>query len=232
MVGAKKNSRQVYMQNLYKIMEVKRMLRPCEGFPDKPFQRQSTFMPGPALKKPYMAGLIVCGDAGAVGGLCGAGQLAAKYVSPLLEKGDVSEEALAGFATARFPRGLGFANTADEKHGKNKPTVELSEVSPTRIVHWSTGAGYIEKYQCSMEEMVTNMQLAAVPHIMGAPSPEKCGEFGYVEMGAWIVAIKISHLMNLYGPILQDPNMLPRILAWVQKNQQSFNQNKVFDHPF
>jgi flavin-dependent dehydrogenase len=233
MVSSKKNSRHVYMQNLYKIMEVKRMLRPCEGFPEKPFQRQSTFMPGPPLKKPYMAGLIICGDAGGMGGLCGAGELAAKYVAPLLEQGDVSEQALAGFTMARLPSGLrGFADTSDTKYGKNKTTVELSEVSPTRIVHWSAGAGYVEKYQCSLDEMVANMQLAAVPHVMGAPSPEKCGEFGYIEMGAWLIAVKISHLLKLYGPILQDPNMFPSILKWVQKNQQSFNEKKVFDHPF
>jgi len=233
MVSAKKNSRTVYMQNLYKIMEVRRMLKPCKGFPDKPFQRQSTFMPGPPLKKPYMAGLIICGDAGAVGGICGAGERAAHFVSPLLEKGDVSEKALAGFTTARFPERLrGFVNLIDKKHGKNKSTVELSEVSPTRIVHWSTGAGYMEKHQCSIDEMVENMRLAAVPHVMGAPSPKKCGEFGYIELGAWLIAVKINHLLNLYGPILQDPVMFPQILKWVQKNQQSFNDNKVFDHPF
>lgn len=233
MVGAGKNSRNVYMQNLYKLMEVKRMLKPCEGFPDRPFQHHSTFMPGPPLKKPYVAGLIICGDAGAVGGICGAGERAAQYVIPLLEKGDVSKEALAGFITARLPERLrGFANSTDKKHGKDKPTVELSEVSPTRIIHWSTGAGYMEKYHLNVDEMVENMRLAAIPHVMGTPSPEKCGEFGYIDMGAWIIAVKINHLMNLYGPILQDPNMFPQILKWIQRNQQSFNQNKVFDHPF
>ena len=229
MLSAKKNSRNVYIQNLYKIMEVRRMLRPCEGFPDRPFQRQSTFMPGPALKKPYMNGLIICGDAGGVGGICGAGELAAHYVTPLLERGDVSEEGLAGFTMARYPWGL---RLDEHVSVKDKSTKELSEVSPTRIVHWSTGAGYMEKYQCSVDEMVENMRLAAVPHVMGTPSPEKCGEFGYVEMGAWLIAVKINHLMKLYGPILQDPNMFPRILKWVQKNQHSFNQNRVFDHPF
>jgi len=229
MVSARKNSRTVYMRNLYGLMEVRRMLRPCEGFPDRPFQRQSTFLPGPALKKPYKKGLIICGDACGVGGICGAGERAAQFIIPLLERGDVSEEALAGFATARFPWGLRL----DEVESvKNKPTKELSEVSPTRIVHWSTGAGYVEKFNCTMEEMVENMRLAAVPHVMGAPSPEKCGEFGYVEMGAWLIAVKINHLLTLYGPILQDPAMFARILKWVQRNQESFNQNRVFDHPF
>ena len=102
MLGSKKNSRNEYIRNFYTLMEVKRMLRFCEGFPDKPLQRSSTFMPGPPLKKPYMAGLIICGDAGAVGGICGSGHLAAQFVIPLLEKGDVSEEALSGFAAARF----------------------------------------------------------------------------------------------------------------------------------
>lgn len=227
MVSAKKNSRQVYIQNLYKIMEVKRMLRPCEGFPDNPYQRQSTFLPGPPLKKPYMAGLIICGDAGAVGGICSTGEKAAAYVAPLLEKGDLSEEALAGYTGARHRTTFG-----EEISKKNKPTKELSEVSPVRIVHWSTGAGYIEKYGCSIDEMVENMRLAAVPHVMGAPSPEKCGEFGYTELGAWLIAVKINHLLNLYGPILQDPEMFAQILKWVGKNQQSFNETKVFDHPF
>ena len=63
-------------------------------------------MPGPPLKKPYMAGLIICGDAGAVGGICGAGERAANYVIPLLKKGDLSEEALSGFKTGRFPERL------------------------------------------------------------------------------------------------------------------------------
>jgi len=229
MLSAKKNSRNVYIKNLYKIMEVRRMLRPCEGFPDRPFQRQSTFMPGPPLNKPYMNGLIICGDAGGVGGICGAGERAAQYVTPLLEREDVSEEALAGFVTARFPWGL---RRDDSVSKKDKATRELSEVSPTRIVHWSAGAGYMEKYQCSLDEMVENMRLVAIPHVMGTPSPEKCGEFGYVEMGAWLIAVKINHLMNLYGPILQDPNMFPRILKWIQKNQQSFKQNRIFDHPF
>lgn len=229
MVSAGNNSRSVYMRRLYSIMEVRRMLRPCEGFPDRPLQRQSTFLPGPPLKQPYKKGLIICGDAGAVGGICGAGERAAQYVIPLLEKNDLSEEALAGFATARFPWGL---DRDGGKSEKNRPTRELSEVSPTRIVHWSAGAGYVEKFNCSMEEMVENMRLAAVPHVMGTPSPEKCGEFGYVEMGAWLIAVKINHLLSLYGPILQDPAMFPRILKWVQRNQESFNQRRVFDHPF
>jgi hypothetical protein len=80
--------------------------------------------------------------------------------------------------------------------------------------------------------MVENMRLAAVPHIMGAPDPEKCGEFGYLDMGAWIVAVKISHLLKLYGPILEDPKIFPLIMKWIEKNDQSFNENKVFDHPF
>jgi len=231
MLGAKKNSKNVYIQNLYKLMDVRRMLRPCEGFPDRPFQRQSTFMPGPPLKKPFMAGLIICGDAGGVGGICGAGHLTATYVTPFLEKGDVSEEALAGFAKARFPWGL-RSESAERKDKSADSTPELSEISPTRIVHWSTGAGFIERYKCSIDEMVENMRLGAVPHVMGAPSPEKCGEFGYLELGAWIIASKINHLMNLYGPFLQDPKMFPRILKWVQKNQESFNQTKVIDHPF
>ncbi len=229
MVSAGKNSRSVYMRRLYGIMEVRRMLRPCEGFPDRPLQRQSTFLPGPPLKKPYKKGLIICGDAGAVGGICGAGERAAQYVIPLLERNDLSEEALAGFAAARFPWGV---DRDQGKSVKDRPTKELSEVSPTRIVHWSAGAGYVEKFNCSMEEMVENMRLAAVPHVMGTPSPEKCGEFGYVEMGAWLIAVKINHLLSLYGPILQDPAMFPRILKWVQRNQESFNRNRVFDHPF
>jgi len=233
MISAKKNSRNDYIQRLYKTMEVKRMLRPCEGFPDKPYQRQSTFLPGPMLPKPYMAGLVICGDAGGVGGLCGAGERAATYVTPLLEKNDLSDEALAGFTIERLPEGLkGFANQPDKKYGKDHHTVELAEVSPVRIVHWSAGAGYMEKHQCTMEQVVDNMRMAAIPHIMGTPSPEKTGEFGYVEMGAWLIAVKINHLLNMYGPIMQDPNMFPRILAWFQKNQQSFNENKVYDHPF
>jgi hypothetical protein len=99
-------------------------------------------------------------------------------------------------------------------------------------VHWSTGAGYMEKYDCSIDEMVENMRLAAVPHIMGAPNPQKCGEFGYIDMGAWLIAVKMSHLLKLYGPILQDPTMFPQIMKWVQKNEQSFNEKKIFDHPF
>jgi len=230
---AKKNSKNVYIQNLYKLMEVRRMLRPCKGFPDRPLQRQSTFMPGPPLERPYMAGLIICGDAGGVGGICGAGHLAASYVIPLLERGDVSEKALAGFAQARFLRG--FRSESDEskkKSAKDRSTIELSEVSPTRIMHWSTGAGLIEQYKCSIDEMVENMRLAATPHVMGAPSPEKCGEFGYIELGAWIIATKINHLMNVYGPFLQDARVFPLILKWIQKNQQSFNQTKIIDHPF
>jgi hypothetical protein len=229
MVSARQNARTVYIRNLYNLMEVRRMLRPCEGFPDRPFQRQSTFLPGPALKKPYKKGLIICGDAGGVGGICGAGERAAQYVIPLLERGDLAEEALAGFATARFPWGLRLDQAESVK---NKPTKELSEVSPTRIPLWSTGAGYVEKLDCTLEQMVENMRLAAVPHVMGTPSPEKCGEFGYVEMGAWLIAVKINHLLSLYGPILQDPAMFARILKWVQRNQESFNQNRVFDHPF
>jgi len=227
MLSAKKNSRHVYIQNLYKLMEVKRMLRVCEGFPDKPYQRQSTFLPGPPLKKPYMAGLIICGDAGAVGGICSTGEKAAQHVVLLLETGDLSEEALAGYTQARFRTDYG-----KEESKKDKPTKELSEVSPTRIVHWSTGAGYIEKYNCSIDEMVENMRLVAIPHIMGAPSPEKCGEFGYIEMGAWLIAIKINHLLKLYGPILQDPAMFSQILKWIQRNEQSFNEKRIFDHPF
>ena len=227
MLGAKKNSRSVYIQNLYKIMEVKRMLRPCKGFPDKPFQRQSTFMPGPPLKKPYMAGLIVCGDAGAVGGICGAGHLAADYVIPFLEKGDVSEKALSGFAQARFARFRVGALKSD-----SGATIELSEFSPTRLMHWSTGAGFIEQYKCTVDEMVENMRLAGPPVILGAPSPQKVGEFGYVDLGAWTIATKINYIMTMYAPYLQNPAIFPVILKWIQKNQASFNQNKIFDHPF
>jgi flavin-dependent dehydrogenase len=233
MVRSQKPSRAVYMRNLYNIMEVKRMLCVCEGFPDKPYQRQSAFLPGPPLKKPYMAGLLICGDAGAVGGLCDAGERVAAFAAPLLEQNELSEEALSGFAVARLPEIVQKKlKGSDKNKGGAIFSKELGEVSPTRIVYWSTGGGYMDKHQCSMEQVVNNMRLAAVPHVMGAPSPEKCGEFGYEEMGAWLIAVKINHLLNLYGPILQDPSMFPRILKWVQKNQQSFNENKVYDHPF
>ena len=226
MLGNKQNSRNIYIQNLYKLMEVKRMLRPCAGFPDKPLQRSSTFMPGPPLEKPYMAGLIICGDAGAVGGICGSGHLAAQYVIPVLEKGDVSEKALAGFTTARFRW------RRDTEKEKDRTTFELSELSPTRLMHWSTGAGFIEQYKCTVDEMVENMRLGASPVILGAPNPEKCGEFGYMELGAWIIATKINYLLGMYGTFLQNPTMFPLIMKWVQKNQESFSKNKVFDHPF
>lgn len=228
MVKAKKKSRNGYIQNLYQLMEVKRMLRPCKGFPDKPLQRQSTFLPGPPIKKPYMSGLIICGDAGAAGGICGAGHLAAQYVIPLLAKGDVSEEALAGFANARFRSRMQSGN----KPAAKGATRELAEYSPTRLMHWSTGAGYIEQFKCNIDQMVENMRLATSPIILGAPSPDKCGEFGYVELGAWLIASKINHILELYGPFLQSPTMFPLILKWIQKNQQSFKQTKVFDHPF
>jgi flavin-dependent dehydrogenase len=226
MVQAKQNSRNYYIRNLYRLMEVKRMLRKCEGFPDKPLQRSSIFMPGPPLEKPYMAGLIVAGDAGAVGGICGSGHLAARYVIPLLERGDVSEEALSGFTKARF-RWL-----RDSESEKSSATFELSELSPTRLMHWSTGAGFIEQYKCTIDEMVENMRLAASPIILGAPSPEKCGEFGYMEVGAWIIATKINYLMSMYGTFLQNPVMFPVIMKWLNKNLKSFEQNKMFDHPF
>ena len=233
MVKAKTNSRSGYIQNLYDIMEVKRMLRNCEGFPDKPYQRHSTFLPGPPLEKPYMAGLIICGDAGAVGGLCDAGERASAFLAPLLEKDELSEEALSGYGVARLPDIVQKKlKESGEKKGGAIFSKELGEVSPTRIVSWSTGAGYMDKYQCSIEQVVENMRFAAVPHVMGAPSTEKCGEFGYEEMGAWLIAVKINHLMNMYGPIIQDPAMFPRILKWYQKNQQSFNEHKVYDHPF
>ncbi|MCK5421276.1 MAG: hypothetical protein KAJ08_03895, partial [Deltaproteobacteria bacterium] len=68
--------------------------------------------------------------------------------------------------------------------------------------------------------------------ILGAPNPEKVGEFGYVDLGAWIIATKINYIMTLYGRFLKNPKMFARILAWVQRNQESFEKNKVFDHPF
>ena len=175
-----------------------------------------------------LGGLIICGDAGAVGGICSTGEKAARYVTPLLQSDNLSEEALAGYTKARYRTDF----SRDEKSKKNKPTHELSEVSPTRIVHWSTGAGYMEKYNCTIDEMVENMRLAAVPNIMGAPNPDKCGEFGYIDMGAWLIGVKINHLLKLYGPILQDPAMFPQIMKWVQRNEQSFNEKKIFDHPF
>ena len=226
MIKAKQNSRNVYIQNLYKLMEVKRMLRPCAGFPDKPFQRSSIFMPGPPLEKPYMGGLIICGDAGAVGGICGSGHLAAQYVIPLLEKGDLSEEALAGFTKARFR----WWRDSDKE--KSQATFELSELSPTRLMHWSTGAGFIEQYQCTIDEMVANMRLAGPPIILGAPDPKKVGEFGYIELGAWTIATKINYMLSMYGTYLQNPTMFPLIMKWMQRNIQSFKDNKVFDHPF
>ncbi len=233
MVRSQKNSRSKYIQNLYKIMEVKRMLRPCDGFPDRPYQRQSAFLPGPPLKKPYLAGLIICGDAGGVGGLCDAGERAATFVTPLLERNDLSEEALSDFAVARFSEAVQRKlKNNDEIQGGAIFSKELGEVSPTRIVSWSTGAGYMDKHKCSMEQVVDNMRFAAMPHVMGVPSPEKCGEFGYEEMGAWLIAVKINHFLNMYAPILADPDMFPRILKWFQKNQQSFTENKVYDHPF
>jgi hypothetical protein len=99
-------------------------------------------------------------------------------------------------------------------------------------MHWSTGAGFIEQYKCTVDEMVENMRLGASPIILGAPNPEKCGEFGYIETGAWIIATKINYLLSMYGTFLQNPSMFPLIMKWVQKNQESFNKNKVFDHPF
>ena len=200
-------------------MEVKRMLKPCKGFPEKPVQRQSTFMPGPPLKKPYKAGLIICGDAGGLGGICGAGYLAANFVTPLLEKGDVSAKALAGYKTARLLRGVELSSEHDE-------------LSPTMLYFWTRGAGFGEQHGCSVDEMVENMRIGASPFILGAPDPKKVGEFGYVDLGAWIIATKINYILTLYGRFLQNPKMFSRILAWVQKNQESFDKNKVFEHPF
>jgi hypothetical protein len=183
-------------------------------------------MPGPPLEKPYMGGLIICGDAGAVGGICGSGHLAAQYVIPLLEKGDLSEEALAGFTKARFR----WWRDSDKE--KSQATFELSELSPTRLMHWSTGAGFIEQYQCTIDEMVANMRLAGPPIILGAPDPKKVGEFGYIELGAWTIATKINYMLSMYGTYLQNPTMFPLIMKWMQRNIQSFKDNKVFDHPF
>ena len=216
---ARKKPRSVYMKNLYRLMEVKRMLRPCKGFPDEPVQRQSTFMPGPPLKKPYMGGLIICGDAGGLGGICGAGYLAADYVTPLLKEGNLSERALSGYKKARLLRGVELPSEHDE-------------LSPTMTYFWTRGAGFGEQHNCSVDEMVENMRIGASPFILGAPNPEKVGEFGYVDLGAWIIATKINYIMTLYGRFLKNPKMFARILAWVQKNQESFEKNKVFDHPF
>jgi len=99
-------------------------------------------------------------------------------------------------------------------------------------MHWSTGAGFIEQYKCTVDEMVENMRLAGPPVILGAPSPQKVGEFGYVDLGAWTIATKINYIMTMYAPYLQNPTIFPVILKWIQKNQASFNQNKIFDHPF
>jgi len=52
------------------------------------------------------------------------------------------------------------------------------------------------------------------------------------ETGAWIIATKINYMLSMYGTFLQNPSMFPLIMKWVQKNQESFNKNKVFDHPF
>ena len=76
------------------------------------------------------------------------------------------------------------------------------------------------------------MRLAGPPVILGAPSPQKVGEFGYIELGAWTIATKINYMLSMYGTYLQNPTMFPLIMKWMQRNIQSFKDNKVFDHPF
>ena len=99
-------------------------------------------------------------------------------------------------------------------------------------MHWSSGAGFMQQYKFDINDMVENMRLCAPPVILGAPNPEKCGEFGYIEVGAWTIATKINYLTAMYGPFLQNPMVFSKILKWIQRNQDSFKKKKVFDHPF
>lgn len=209
-----------YIRNLYRVKEVKKMLSKCEGFPNKPIQRYSTVFPhfgAPSLKKVCMDGLLVVGDAAGTVGVVMHGRQAAQVAIPALEAGDCSEKRFVKYQEMidRF-----FKRVADR-------------TSAMRAMFGFRGPGLVG--DTDVKQMVENMRLAGPPVVYGAPNPKKVGgvEFlAFDEVVAWQIAIKINYLMTMYGPIMQKPEMLPKIIKWVHRNQESFNKKKVWDHPF
>jgi len=93
-----------YLENLYKLKIVRRLMEKAEGFPDKPVQKSATTMPYLRyLEKLYANGVMIVGDAagqvdpfgmeGIHTGMA-AGMFAAETAKEALERGDVSEKTL------------------------------------------------------------------------------------------------------------------------------------------
>ncbi len=209
-----------FIRNLYQVKEVKKMLSCCQDFPNKPIQRYSTVFAhfgAPSLKKVCMNGLLVVGDAAGTVGVVSHGRIAANIAIPALEEGDYSEKRFVKYQEIldRFLRRVTDRNSA------------------MRAMFGFRGPGIVGDTE--VEEMVENMRLAGPPVVYGAPNPKKVGGAEFLEFDevvAWQIAIKINYLLAMYGPVMQKPEMLPKIIKWISRNQESFNKRKVWDNPF
>jgi flavin-dependent dehydrogenase len=215
------NNPRWYARNLYQIRDVRLMLRRCEGFPDKPLQRCSTVYPHfvAPLEKSYMNGLLVIGDAAGGCGVIVHGRVAADIAIQALEANDVSDKRLAQYQN--------FLNL-------QKKSFDIMMKTMFAI----KGPGLVG--ETDIEEFVENMSLAGPPFILGRPNPEKIGfealkgtlPGGFDEVVAWHVAIKLNYILELFGPLLQMPEFLPKIINWMRRNQESFKKRKVWDSPY
>lgn len=210
-----------YAMNLYQVKDVRQMLSKCEGFPHKPLQRCATVYPHfvAPIEKSYMNGLLVIGDAAGGCGVIVHGRAASQIAIEALEANDVSEGRL-----AKYQDFLNMQKRAFDMMMKTMFNIK--------------GPGLVG--ETDIEEFIENMRLAGPPFIIGAPNPEKIGfealqgtlPGGFDEVVAWHIAIKINYLIELFGPILQMPEFLPKVIRWIRRNQESFRKRKMWDSPF
>lgn len=88
-----------YMENLKRVKTVKTLLKPAQGFPDKPLQTSATtFTPTRPLKKMYTDGLLVIGDAAGIPGVTApASFYAAELTAMAIKTGDCTETMLKNY---------------------------------------------------------------------------------------------------------------------------------------
>ena len=206
-----------YLENLYKLKTVRRLMEKAEGFPGKPIQKSATTMPYLRyLEKLYTPGVMIVGDAagqvdpfgmeGIHTGMA-AGMFAAETAKEALEKGDFSEKTLVEY----------------------QKKWEVSEFAQ----RWVIGPEFFKARAITrkdmgsspLEQLVENMRLIGPPMMIGVPRSRKMSD-----ILSWQIATKLTYMINNYAPVI--PKLLPDILYWMEEHTKSLKEKGVYIHPW
>jgi electron transfer flavoprotein-quinone oxidoreductase len=200
-----------YINNIYKINKMRKLLEKAEGFPSKPAEVEAkTLQYARYLEKMYMNGLMVVGDAagccdpGAMEGIHAAaisGLLAAETAAEAISKGDYSEKTLAQYQK------------------KWEQSVIAQRFKTMGAAYVKARSGY------PIDKLVENMRLAGPPMMIGSP---RSGRFE--DLTTWNAATKLIQWISSYSHYMQ---MLgPEFGEWLKKNLESLRDKGVYAHPW